>query len=247
MTEAVGWPVVMDGRGRRRAMPNADVLPLDSLPASVREIPLGIPFEWPWPTALPAPRYLPFEGGTYNHDDFPELGTLAGSSAGGTFTLADRRGTVPRGIVGGETLGALAGSDTRDLRHTHAGGSLVAANHSHAAGTLAAAAHGHAAGTLEADAHGHGFTATSDQFTPALTGGTTINLITSINSDGPHAVSGNTADAGPQTVSGSTATAGTLAVTGDTAAAAWTDLAAQEAVSVVPKHVCTRWYVRALP
>lgn len=71
---------------------------------------------WPF-LSLPA-GFLWVDGASHAYDDFPELGTLFGVSAGQNFTLPDGRNR-PLWGWGDEAVRAVVGSNTRELVHTH--------------------------------------------------------------------------------------------------------------------------------
>lgn len=97
----------------------------------------------------PSTAWLPMAGGTFNHNDYPLLGALYGSSAGGTFTLEDFRGRALYGADGTNLAGTIAGTDTVDLTHGHGTGTIATATggaHNH--GGTTGASGSQAVGTL---------------------------------------------------------------------------------------------------
>lgn len=262
------WPAVMVG-DRRQPMPDGDWMDPAAMPPQVPSF--AIPFPWPWSTS-PAlvwagASFAELDGGSFDYDSAPAFGALLGGTPGGTVTRPDWRDLTPWG-AGGGTVGTIVGSNTLDLRHAHAAGSLQAATHSHGAGTLAGPSHSHGAGTLasqdhahgagslQAAAHSHSLSPTTETVVDSLVGGVSVLTSATVANDGPHSVSGSTASAGAAAVTGSTATGGAATVTGstdndgphsitgDTGAASWTDLATPDAVSKLPKRALVRWFVR---
>lgn len=261
-------PVVMVG-DRRRVLGDDERLDASSLPPQLPTF--GIPFNWPWTagpgTVWPGIVFAELDGGSFDYDTYPDFGALLGGTPGSTVARPDWRDLTPWG-AGGGTVGTIVGSNTLDLRHAHAAGSLQSAahshgagsltgpSHSHGAGTLASQDHAHGAGTLQAATHSHGLSPTTETVVNSLIGGVSVLTAATVANDGPHAVSGSTASAGAAAVTGSTAAGGAaavtgstasdgpLAVTGDSAGATWTDLATPEAVSKLPKRALVRWFVR---
>lgn len=233
-------PVVMVG-DRRRALGDGERLDASSLPPQLPTF--GIPFNWPWTagpgTVWPGIVFAELDGGSFDYDTYPDFGALLGGTPGSTVTRPDWRDLTPWG-AGGGTVGAIVGSNTLDLRHVHAAGSMQAAAHSHSAGSLTGPGHSHGAGSLASQAHSHAAgTLASDSAGSHNHGGSTgsvsqvaIGLLGvfaqatpthshTISGDGAHvhSVSGSTGSAGGAAVTGSTDTGGASAVTGSTASA----------------------------
>lgn len=210
-------------------------------------LPIGSTFAWSHATPPSAGRNLLLDGSTYDVDDYPVLGALYGGSPGGTFAVHDWRHVPLSGYLGSGSLGAVVGDNLLNLKHKHDPGTLEAAAHTHGAGSLAAAAHTHGAGSLVAAAHAHGANVTTvTQLQQQLIGGQTVNSLNSINSDGPHAVSGSTASDGPHAVSGSTASDGPHAVSGQSDEAIYEDGSlTPDAIDRRAQRALVAWYQRA--
>lgn len=250
------WPVVMID-GRRQLLPPGHRLHPGAMPPSAPAF--AIPFPWPWLASpgdvWPDFAFAELDGGTFSYADAPDFAALVGGSPGGTVLRPDWRDLAPWGAAGGEP-GTIVGSNTLDLRHNHAAGSLASQAHSHGAGGLASQAHSHAVGSLAADSagsHNHGgVTGSVTQVAVGIAGIASQATPThshTIGADGAHShvISGSTGAGGSAGVTGSTAAAGSLAVVGETAAATWNSLDAPETASKLPKRALVRWFVRVSP
>lgn len=92
----------------------------------------------PYAIAPTSGKWLPYEGGTYNVDDYPDLGAALGGSPGGTFTLPDFRGRAVYAADGTNPAGHIDGTNVRDFTHSHGTGTIV---------TQSAGAHTHGGST----------------------------------------------------------------------------------------------------
>lgn len=131
----------------------------------------------------PSTAWLPLAGGTYEHDEYPLLGALYGSSQGETFTVEDARGRALYATEDGIDAGTSAGSDEVDLSHNHGAVGLT---------TNSSGAHAHGAITGESGSVTVG--------PPQLVGNINVapqNHTHSIGTDGAHThnISGSTAAA----------------------------------------------------
>jgi len=86
-----------------------------------------------WPHNIPPTGYLICDGSQYNYNDYPDLGSLLGASAGQTFNVPDVN--FAKNSKGNHTL------DTEPESvgvHTH-----LASNHSHSVSVSQTGAHAH--------------------------------------------------------------------------------------------------------
>lgn len=75
---------------------------------------------FPFPPA--SGKWLPYGvGGTYNYDDYPQLGAVYGVGPGEQFALPDFRGKALFVADGSNAAGSTTGTNTRNIEHNHGG------------------------------------------------------------------------------------------------------------------------------